>query len=94
MIRKKIDAKGRIALGPSLMRQLGLRPGQEVDLDLIEDGRALRIGSGPAELGSGPKRAADRFLDALAKALEGRMGAIQRRSEGGGGDGTNDRNQG
>lgn len=83
MIRKKIDAKGRIALGTSLMKQLGLKLGQEVDLDLIEDGRALRIGRGPAELGSGPERAADRFLDALAKALEGRMGVIQRRSEGG-----------
>lgn len=94
MIRKKIDAKGRIALGPSLMRQLGLKPGQEVDLDLIEGGKALRIGNGPAERRSDPETAADRFLDALARALEGRLGAIQRRSEGGADGGTNDRNQG
>lgn len=81
MIRKKIDAKGRIAIGPRLMEELGLKPGDEVDVELTEDGKAIVLGpKGLAAKASG--NAADRLLDALARALEGRLReGIQERKE-------------
>lgn len=81
MIRKKIDAKGRISLGPRLMEELGLKVGDEVDVELTEDGKALVLGP-RGTTAKAPEKAADRFLDALARAIEGRLrDGVQERKE-------------
>lgn len=81
MTRKKIDAKGRISLGPRLMEELGLKVGDEVDVELTEDVKALVLGP-KGTTAKAPEKAADRFLDALARAIEGRLrDGVQEREE-------------
>lgn len=43
MIHKKIDDKGRITLGPNLMRILGVKPGDTIDFRDLYDGSSVLL---------------------------------------------------
>ncbi|MCV3240796.1 AbrB/MazE/SpoVT family DNA-binding domain-containing protein [Mesorhizobium sp. ZC-5] len=62
MNRLRVDAKGQIILPEDLLRHLGIKPGQQIDVDMLPDGR---IG-----IQAAPSGTIDGFIGLLAGKTE------------------------